>query len=101
MVLDVENKNGYKVYNMNFSNLTDLHLYLKSNPKVNKNIFKEQSSLDSDTQFHGESLDKCIDYCIGGYKTGFESFLRTSNDLKKIGVSDTDSRTLKRSLYGG
>lgn len=101
MVLNIENKNGYKVYNMNFSNLTDLHLYLKDDPEVNKNVFGTQASLDSDTSFHGEYLDKCIDYCIGGYKTGFESFLRTSNDLKKIGVADTDARTLKRSLYGG
>jgi len=101
MVLDTENKNGYKVYNMKFSNLTDLHLYLKSNPEVNSRVFSEQSSLDKDTRFHGEHLDKCIDYCIGGYKTGFESFLKTSNDLKKIGVADNDTRTLKRSLYGG
>lgn len=101
MTLDIENKNGYKVYNMNFSNLTDLHLYLKDDPDVNKSVFGTQASLDSDTSFHGEHLDKCIDYCIGGYKTGFESFLRTSNDLKKIGVADTDARTLKRSLYGG
>ena len=101
MVLDIENKNGYKVYNMNFSNLTDLHIYLKDDPEVNSRVFGTQASLDSDTSFHGEHLDKCIDYCIGGYKTGFDSFLRTSNDLKKIGVADTDARTLKRSLYGG
>lgn len=101
MVLDIEEKMGYKVYNMKFSNLTDLQLYLKSNPPVNKRVFREQSSLSTDYKFHGEDLEKCIEYCIGGYDSGFESFLKTSNDLKKIGVADTDTRTLKRSLYGG
>lgn len=101
MVTETEKKDGYKVYNIRFSNLTDLYDYLKSNPKVNTKVFSRQASISRDTDFYGESLDKAIEYCLGGYRKDFDNFLKTSNELKRIGVEDTDERTLKRGFYGG
>lgn len=101
MVTEIENKNGYRVCNVRFSNLTDLYDYLKSDPKVNSRVFRRQASLSSDTDFYGEPLDKAIEYCLGGYKKDFDNFLKTSNELKRIGVEDTDERVLKRGFYGG
>lgn len=101
MVSEKEKRGDSTIYNIKFSNLTDLYEYLVENPTVNTRVFSSQASLKSDTNFYGESLDKSIEYIIGGYKKGFDNFLKTSDDLKKIGVEDQDERTLKRGLYGG
>lgn len=101
MVTEIEKRENYKVYNIRFSNLTDLYDFLKSNPKVNTKVFSRQASLSSDSDFYGESLEKSIEYCLGGYKRDFENFLRTSSELKRIGIEDTDERVLKRGFYGG
>lgn len=101
MTEEVIQKEDSTIYNIRFSNLTDLYEYLKENPKVNTKVFSTQASLKRDQDFYGEPLETSIEYCIEGYKKGFENFLKTSDTLKKIGVEDVDSRTLKRSLYGG
>ena len=89
------------IYKANFSNLTDLHDYLKRNPKVNKIFRGGQSSLSNDYSFHGESLDKSIDYCIRGYKDGLDSFLKANAKLKEAIKETSDSRKMVRSIYGG
>lgn len=101
MRLDKEKSGRSTIYNIRFFNLTDLYEYLKENPEVNTRIFTRQASLKTNQDFYGEPLDVAIEYCIGGYKKGFDNFLKTSDDLKRIGVDDMDSRTLTRSLYGG
>ena len=101
MVSEKETRGGHSIYNIRFRNLTDLYDYLKENPTVNTRVFSSQASLKSDKSFYGEPLDKSIEYIMGGYTKGFDNFLKTSDDLKKIGVEDQDDRTLKRGLYGG
>ena len=101
MVTEVEKRDNLKVYNIHFSNLTDLYDYLKSNPKVNTRVFSRQASLTRDRDFYGEPLDQAIEYCLGGYKKDFDNFLKTSNELKQIGIEDEDERILKRGFYGG
>lgn len=101
MVSETEKRGNSTIYNIRFSNLTDLYEYLRENPTVNTRVFSRQASLKTDSDFYGESLDKSIEYIMGGYKKGFDNFLKTSDDLKKIGVEDQDTRVLKRGLYGG
>ena len=101
MISEIDKRLYTDVYNISFSNLTDLYDYLKSEPSVNSKVFSRQASLKNDASFSGEPLEQAIEYCLGGYKKGFDNFLRTSEDLKKIGVDDIDNRSLKRSLYGG
>lgn len=101
MVSEKETRGGHSIYNIRFSNLTDLYEYLKENPTVNTRVFSSQASLKSDTKFYGEPLSKSIEYIAGGYTKGLDNFLTTSNDLKRIGIEDEDARVLKRGLYGG
>ena len=92
---------GRTIYNLRFTNLTDLHDYLRQNPVVNRNVFERQASLNSDYSFYGEPLDKAIDYCIGGYSEGFSNFLVANDKLKSTTRDLSDNRVLTRSVYGG
>lgn len=102
MQLITENKNGSKIYNVKFYNLTDLYDYLKNNPTVNTEIFKECASSDNTNMtFYGASLEKSIEYIMGGYNNGLDNFLITSNRLQTANVDVSDNRKIKRGLYGG
>ena len=101
MKLEISRINGDKVYKLNYSSLTDVHDYLKSNPKVNRNVFFTQASKRRDTDFAGESLKKSIEYCIKGYKEGLDYFLKVNEDLKRAGKDISDNRKMERGLYGG
>jgi len=98
---NVERKNNSTIYNIRFANLTDLYDYLKSNPVVNKDVFWNQASLNSDTSHYGEPLETAIEYCIGGYNKGFDNFLESNIKLKATAKDLTDNRILSRTLYGG
>ena len=92
---------GRTIYNLRFANLTDLHDYLKQNPVVNRSVFERQASLNLDSDFYGEPLDKAIEYCIGGYSEGFKNFLVANDKLKSTTRDLSDNRVLTRSIYGG
>lgn len=91
----------YTVYNINFSNLTDLYDYLKSDPPINHNVFKEPESINGTSNFYGEPLNKAIEYCIDGYTKGFDTFLSANNELVNTCREISDNRKMVRSLYGG
>ncbi len=98
---DVVIENGKTIYNLRFANLTDLHDYLAQNPRVNRRVFERQASLNPDFNFYGESLDKSIEYCISGYRDGFENFLVANDKLKETTKELSDNRVLTRTMYGG
>lgn len=97
----IDRKDEKVIYNIRFRNLTDLHDYLMSNPNVNKRVFTRQASLKNDSDFSGEPLDQAIKYCIGGYRQGFDNFLKTNTILRETTKDLTDNRMLTRSMYGG
>jgi len=101
MRLDIKKIDGDTVYKLNYSSLTDLHDYLASNPKVNKNVFRTLASKKEDSDFAGEPLDRAIEYCIEGYKEGLDHFLTVNEELKKAGRDISDTRQMERGLYGG
>lgn len=97
------NENFGTIYKYNFSNLTDLYEYLKSNPRINKNVFKMQASINGNAKLAGEPLPQAIEYLKGGYKVNFEKF---AIDVKKVGrmknaYEDEDSVRLERCIHGG
>ncbi len=96
-----KNDKNSSIFQYNFSNLTDLYNYLKSNPKVNSEVFEEQSSIEGTKDYAGEPLEKAIEYLKGGYKNDFEKFAIDVADINRLGYVDFDSRKLKRGLYGG
>lgn len=92
---------GDKVYNYSFNNLNDLYNYLKSEPIVNKKIFKKQASVTQKKSFAGESLEEAIEYLKGGYKIDFKKFDIAVSSMEKFGLEDIDSRKIERTLHGG
>lgn len=98
----VEQKGHWKVYNIKFGNLTDLHDYLLSSPPVNTAVFQRQASEKNAFEFSGESLEKSIGYCIGGYTKDFDNFLKANTELRETTkVAYTNNHRLVRSMYGG
>ncbi|MBO6299302.1 MAG: hypothetical protein J6N53_10705 [Lachnospiraceae bacterium] len=83
--LTIDNKN-YSIYRMDFHSLTDLEMYLDGNPKVNRDVFSVQKSVDMPVSFAGEPLEKAIQYCHGGYENGFELFLQMKKELEHANV---------------
>lgn len=101
MQTEIKRENGNRIINIKFANLTDLYDYLKSNPVINRRIFSSPASLSADDHFHGVSLEKSIEYCLGGYKKDFDNFLEVNEQLKKIGLANPNNKRVSRSLYGG
>ena len=100
--IDRSNKSR-TIYKYNFSNLTDLYDYLKTNPEINKNIFRQQASIEGKESSAGAPLPQAIDYLKGGYKVNFDKF---AIDVKKVGgmknaYADEDSLKLERCIHGG
>lgn len=93
--------NEQTIYKYYFSNLFDLYNYLKDNPKINSMIFKEQNSIEAETDFAGESLDQALEYLKGGYKVKLNEFNMALNSINALGYKDEDSRKLVRGLHGG
>ena len=89
MKLSIDKKNGMTIYNVKFDNLADLYYYLKSNPRVNKKIFEEQSSITGSTEFAGASLKKSIEYIVDGYDRGFDNFLVASEKMQNATIDVT------------
>lgn len=98
---DVIRENGRTIYNLRFANLTDLHDYLVQDPVVNRRVFERQASLSPDFSFYGEPLSKSIEYCISGYREGFENFLVANDKLRETTRELSDNRVLTRTMYGG
>lgn len=88
------------IYEAKFQSLSDLHLFLTSNPKVNKDIFPTQKSIYSPPQFAGEPLDVAISYCLGGYEKDFPMFLKLKNDMDRVNMRHAKSRKLRPSVVG-
>lgn len=101
MKLSIDYKDDLKIYNVKFDNLADLYYYLKSNPKVNRNIFDEQSSITGSYEFAGDNLEKSIEYIVNGYNRGFNNFLVASERMQNATLDVSDNRSLRRGLYGG
>ena len=76
----------YSIYRMDFHSLTDLEMYLDGGPKVNRDIFPVQKSVEMPETFAGESLAQAIRYCHGGYENGFELFLEMKKELENANV---------------
>lgn len=98
--LEVEKRNYISIYKIDFKSLSQLHLFLTSNPTVNTNIFYSQKSVDSSAQFAGEPLDVAIDYCVGGYEKDFSMFVKLKRDIDKVNVRHVPSRKVRPSVVG-
>lgn len=90
----------YSIYKMNFPSLSQLNLFLKSNPPLNRNVFYSQKSKDAPVRFAGEPLDVAIDYCVGGYEKDFELFVKLIKDIDKVNTRYVQGRKMRPSVVG-
>ena len=99
---NVYNKGKFTVYDVIFSDLTDLYNYLKSNPKVNKKIFPRniRASIKNDSTL-GFDLDKAIEYIPGGYEENIKNFLTLKENMTGTSIETRESRDVTIGVYGG
>ena len=98
--LHLDRMGRLSIYKMNFSSLSQLHLFLKSNPPINRNVFYSQKSKDAPERFAGEALDVAIDYCVGGYEKDFQLFVKLIKDIDKVNTRFVRSRKMRPSVVG-
>lgn len=101
MNLYIDKKNKKTIYNIIFSSITDLYNYLKSDPSINKDVFKEISSIKNNSSFYGDSYSRSVEYLKGGYNKGFDNFLKSAEILREANLDYSDNRDLIKSIYGG
>lgn len=95
----IKNRNEC-IHNIHFYNMADLYDYLKSDPPINRNIFRRLSS-ENPSAFYGARLPVAIEYLLGGYQMGFDNFLLKSEALNAIGTNEENTYRVVRSRYGG
>lgn len=78
------NKVGNKtIYLVRFNNLYDLYDYLHGNPDLNREIFRELSSINGSYDFAGKPYEEAIEDLIKeNYNPGYKEFLRLQNSLE-------------------
>lgn len=96
----VEQRGKFLIYRMNFDSLFELEQYLLGNPKVNTGVFKSLKSEYLSEDFAGESLEKAIEYCHGGYRKGFDRFLLLKKKLDSVNVKKSHNRRTVSSVIG-
>ena len=76
------NNRHYTVYPFQFKGLYDLYNYLKSDPEINKYVFKGHlASIGNSYSFAGKSYNEAVDDLIGDIDPGYEEFLRIEKKL--------------------
>ena len=98
--LTITRDEKFRIYRINFKSLTELELWLKGDPAVNKTIFKSQKSLFLLEDFAGEPLDVAINYCHGGYETGLDMFMRLKKELESVNIIETNYRRSVPAVVG-
>ena len=76
----------YKLYRVDFHSLTDLELWLASDPPVNEKVFPSQKSVYMPVKFAGAPLEEAIRYCHGGYDKEFQLFIQLKKEIEKANV---------------
>lgn len=98
--LTVINRGNMRVFKVDFRSLSDIELFLHSNPPVNSAVFVSQKSLEAREDFAGEPLEKAIEYCVRGYDMGFDNFLRLQRELDSVNVKTNYGRKVTTSVVG-
>jgi len=98
--LSIEQRKNLTIYKAQFKSLSALQFFLSNNPKVNKNIFFTQKSIEAKEDFAGEPLDKAIQYCVGGYDKDFEIFIKLKKDIEKVNTKFDNRRRTRTAVVG-
>lgn len=89
-----------KIFKTRFRSLSEVERYLSTNPPVNSRIFYRQKSIEAATTFAGEPLEQAIRYCLGGYETNFEKFMRIKKEIDRCNVKASHNRRSEPAVVG-
>lgn len=89
-----------KIYSASFKSLSDMHMYILSDPEVNSKIFYKQHSIAGQTEFAGEPFEKAVDYLIGGFTGNYDIALKMQRELEKTVLIKESSRKRERAMAG-
>ncbi|MBQ7944022.1 MAG: hypothetical protein IJ326_08185 [Lachnospiraceae bacterium] len=98
--LTIERAEQNYIYRAAFPSLSQLYLFLSSNPTLNNFTFATQKSMTFSEAFAGEPLDIAIDYCLGGYEKDFSMFIKLKRDIDRVNLRHVPSRRPRPSVVG-
>ena len=76
-------EDDYAYFLARFSNLYDLYEYLKSDPWLNRSIFRNLASIDGEEDFAGKPYSEAVEDLIKDeYNPGYTEFVRLNNGLE-------------------
>ena len=73
----------YTRYRAKFNSLHDLYVYLSSNPRLNREVFRKLASIENDSSFAGADYDDALEELEGAPRSGFREFLTLSDRLNE------------------
>lgn len=95
------NHNGTEVYQKNFSSLSELNLFLLSNPTINSKVFGNHRKIHSvNNETLGLPYDECVSYLLGGYTKDLPEILRIDSEYEHAFVAQTSERRYTKSAVG-
>lgn len=89
-----------KIYSASFKSLSDMHMFLCSEPKVNSNIFLRQHSILNRPEFPGDTYENAVDCLIGGYDGDYSIALKLQKELENTFSVKSEVRRHERSIAG-
>lgn len=96
----VENRT-YTRYRAKFNSLHDLYVYLSSNPKLNREVFRKLASIENDSDFAGVDYDDALEELEGAPRGGYREFLTLSDRLNEDAMDYVQEYETVKSPGGG
>jgi len=97
----IYNDEKYILFLARFKNLHDLYDYLKSNPRINKQVFTKLSSLSNDSDFAGKPYNQAVEDLICSTDPGYDEFLKLQGFINKAVKMDVHKYKTIKTVSGG
>lgn len=91
----------YTRYRAKFNSLNDLYNYLSSNPRTNRKVFSELSSVTGSSSFAGIPYDEALEELSLPPRSGYVDFLKLSEQLDDTAMGYVQEYTTIKSPGGG
>lgn len=98
--LEIKKQGKMKIYDLYFGSISEVEVFLSSDPTVNTRIFASQASVNAPEAFAGPPLEDAIAYCVGGYDEDYTRFLELSGLLTSADRLKAPSRCVEPSFVG-
>jgi len=95
------NNNQYTLYLARFKGLHDLYNYLKSDPKINKKVFRELASITGEEDFAGKPYKEAVEDLISVIDPGYDEFLKLQGNINKAIKLDVHKYKTVKTVSGG